>query len=164
MKLQVVLIRTFLSIFLIISLQNLFAQKSAKTGSIQDVLDRYFDLGKALCNSDLKKALEKAKKLENEIVKNNFNPYFEPNTSALKSATDFEKLRFSHYQFSKKLRQILPFSETLDDVVFVIHCPIVFQDSGAFWLSEDKSIHNPYAGNGNKNCGKVIETIKPMVK
>ena len=140
------------------------AQNSVKSGSMQDVLDCYYELGKMLSGSNFKKASEKAKKLETEITKNLFDAYFQQGLSALKLANDDEKLRIAYYQFSKKLRQILPFAETLEDIVFVIHCPMVFQDSGAFWLSEDKSVHNPYSGNENRNCGKVIETIKPMVK
>jgi len=156
--------RFFLLCTFFLCAQYLFAQIKIKPGSVQDILNHYYLFGKALSDSDLKKAAEKAKKLKTEIIKNSFSSHFGSTLIALTSASDIAQLRRVHYQISQKLRQILPFSETLEDVVFVLHCPLVFHDSGAFWLSEDKSIHNPYLDAENKNCGKVVETIKPMVK
>ena len=156
--------RLFLLLPFFLFSENISAQIKAKNGSVQDVLDRYYELGKALSGSETKKALEKAKKLEAEIVSNNFISYFGSTFSALQSASDIAQLRLVYYQLSQKLRKILPYSETLDDVVYVLHCSACFHDSGAFWLSEDKSIHNPYLETENKSCEKFIETIKPMVK
>ncbi len=39
-------------------------------------------------------------------------------------------------------------------------CPMANSNKGAYWLSKDKSIRNPYLGKKMLNCGKTQETIK----
>lgn len=38
-------------------------------------------------------------------------------------------------------------------------CPMAFDNEGAFWLSSEEEIRNPYFGDKMLKCGKVEETI-----
>ncbi len=40
------------------------------------------------------------------------------------------------------------------------YCPMAFENEGAYWLSAQKEIRNPYFGDKMLKCGKVTETIE----
>ncbi|MCZ8216951.1 MAG: DUF3347 domain-containing protein, partial [Cyclobacteriaceae bacterium] len=39
-------------------------------------------------------------------------------------------------------------------------CPMAFNNQGAFWLSNDDKIRNPYFGDKMLTCGEVKEKLK----
>lgn len=39
-------------------------------------------------------------------------------------------------------------------------CPMAFNDQGAYWLSDNKEIRNPYFGDKMLTCGRVAEELK----
>lgn len=43
--------------------------------------------------------------------------------------------------------------------VYKQYCPMAFNDQGAFWLSSEKKILNPYFGASMLRCGTVKEEI-----
>ncbi|HAA17248.1 MAG TPA: hypothetical protein DCP28_00195, partial [Cytophagales bacterium] len=44
--------------------------------------------------------------------------------------------------------------------VYYQYCPMALEDQGAYWLSRDKEIRNPYFGDAMLTCGEVREYIK----
>ncbi len=48
----------------------------------------------------------------------------------------------------------------LDYPVFLQHCPMANQGKGAHWLSQEKTIKNPYYGATMLRCGSTIETLQ----
>jgi Cu(I)/Ag(I) efflux system membrane fusion protein len=38
-------------------------------------------------------------------------------------------------------------------------CPMAFNNTGGFWLSDSKTIRNPYFGDKMLTCGQVRETL-----
>ncbi|MFX0555531.1 efflux RND transporter periplasmic adaptor subunit [Maribacter sp. CXY002] len=47
----------------------------------------------------------------------------------------------------------------LEGTVFVQKCPMANSNRGAFWLSSEKEIRNPYYGDQMMTCGSVIDII-----
>ncbi|MDP3471078.1 MAG: efflux RND transporter periplasmic adaptor subunit, partial [Algoriphagus sp.] len=43
-------------------------------------------------------------------------------------------------------------------VVYKDYCPMAFGDQGAYWLSEQKEITNPYFGASMLACGEIKQT------
>lgn len=43
--------------------------------------------------------------------------------------------------------------------LYYVHCPMAFDNKGAYWLSEEEEVKNPYFGDAMMNCGEVKETI-----
>lgn len=39
------------------------------------------------------------------------------------------------------------------------YCPMAFNNTGAYWLSAEKEIRNPYFGDAMLSCGSVKETL-----
>lgn len=76
----------------------------------------------------------------------------------MSSAKDIEEAR---KHFSMLSFHILEMTETFGinkDVVYKDYCPMAFGDQGAYWLSEQKDITNPYFGASMLACGEVKQT------
>jgi hypothetical protein len=43
---------------------------------------------------------------------------------------------------------------------YLQHCSMAFNNQGAFWISDDKEIRNPYYGDKMLKCGAVKESIE----
>jgi membrane fusion protein, copper/silver efflux system len=43
--------------------------------------------------------------------------------------------------------------------LYVLHCPMAFNNAGADWVQGDKATRNPYFGKTMLSCGKITETI-----
>lgn len=46
-----------------------------------------------------------------------------------------------------------------DQVLYIQHCPMAFDNTGAEWLSTEEGILNPYFGDKMLRCGLVQETL-----
>ncbi len=44
--------------------------------------------------------------------------------------------------------------------VYYQYCPMMNDNRGAYWLSEEKDIKNPYYGNEMLTCGETMETLE----
>ena len=44
--------------------------------------------------------------------------------------------------------------------LYVAYCPMANNNAGAYWLSNEKKIMNPYFGDEMLHCGSVKETIQ----
>ena len=40
------------------------------------------------------------------------------------------------------------------------YCPMALDNTGAYWLSQEKEVNNPYFGDMMLHCGSVKETLK----
>ncbi|MGB6150569.1 MAG: efflux RND transporter periplasmic adaptor subunit [Pricia sp.] len=49
--------------------------------------------------------------------------------------------------------------EEMDPEIFIQKCPMANNNNGAFWISADEEIRNPYYGEQMMTCGSIIETI-----
>ena len=47
----------------------------------------------------------------------------------------------------------------VNETVFVEFCPMADNDNGAYWLSKEEKILNPYFGDAMLSCGSVKQTI-----
>ena len=76
----------------------------------------------------------------------------------LASSTDITSSRTSFVAFS---RLYIDFIKGLDrdDILFVQFCPMANEGKGAYWLSQEQEINNPYYGAMMLRCGETIERI-----
>jgi Cu(I)/Ag(I) efflux system membrane fusion protein len=47
-----------------------------------------------------------------------------------------------------------------DQQFYIQNCPMTNNNNGAFWISTDKEIRNPYYGDAMLTCGSVIDSIQ----
>ena len=74
------------------------------------------------------------------------------------TSKDIEEVR---KHFSMLSFHVLEMTETFGvnkAVVYKDYCPMAFGDQGAYWLSEQKDITNPYFGASMLACGEIKQT------
>lgn len=73
-------------------------------------------------------------------------------------AEDLEAQRVVFEQLSEHMYQITKIA-TLSAPVYKQYCPMAFDDKGAYWISAEDEVLNPYFGDMMLRCGQVQETI-----
>lgn len=60
---------------------------------------------------------------------------------------------------SDNVLQLAKAAESKGGNLFVQFCPMAFDNTGAFWISNSSEIMNPYFGDQMLHCGKVQEEL-----
>lgn len=124
--------------------------------ALKVVLTGYFEVKDALVNDDAAKAKTAATALAASTgnYANALNEYILAigETDDIEAQREaFEALSISVYDLAKEGGAGL--------TVYKQYCPMAFDDKGAFWLSSEKQVLNPYFGASMLRCGSVQETI-----
>ncbi len=79
---------------------------------------------------------------------------------AMADRADIEAMREAFEPLSTAMRRILlAFHGGAIGPVYVVHCPMAFDDEGADWLDDRDEVHNPYFGDMMYSCGEVTDTL-----
>ncbi len=70
-----------------------------------------------------------------------------------------EKQRASFETISNAVYGLLKVANIKNAGVYHEYCPMAFNDKGAFWLSDDMEIRNPYFGQKMMECGEVKDSL-----
>ena len=67
------------------------------------------------------------------------------------------EMKRSHFSIvSNKITEAIEkFGINTDSPIYLEFCPMAFDNKGAFWISADKKIKNPYFGDKMMTCGEV---------
>jgi Cu(I)/Ag(I) efflux system membrane fusion protein len=74
-------------------------------------------------------------------------------TSNIKSQRDHFKHLSSHLINAVQLFGV-------NEKVYVEFCPMAANNNGAYWLSKEESVINPYFGEAMLTCGEVKQVIE----
>lgn len=74
---------------------------------------------------------------------------------------DAEEQRKHFETLSDNLIEAVEYFGVVENTVYRQYCPMAFKDQGAYWLSSEKEIRNPYFGDKMLTCGEVKETYQP---
>lgn len=81
-------------------------------------------------------------------------------TRKITKAKDINSLRENFYPLSQNLAKLAKhFGSSGEKPVYVLRCPMAFNNAGAEWLQSDDQTRNPYFGQAMSQCGGIIETI-----
>lgn len=80
--------------------------------------------------------------------------------SAIASSTDLAEQRQNLEQVSEATFALAKAFGGSDQTLYYQHCPMAFNDQGAYWLSTNKEIRNPYFGESMLKCGTNEEIHK----
>ncbi len=142
---------------------------------LEKLLSSYFALKDILVETKAKESKLAAKVVMNNLMK------MEPNDAGIKgTAIQFwkEKYAILHNHLAELMnsddienqrKAFKPFNETLiasikslgtgKEKVYIQFCPMADNDAGAYWLSSEEEIMNPYFGDMMLHCGEVTDTI-----
>ncbi len=145
----------------------------SESGSFNDVFQSYFQIKDALVKSDvenasiyavrLSEALEKIEmaKLghEEHMAWMKVEKELKQDSRSLASATKIAKQREYFIRLSENIHILINSSKPVD-AVYYQYCPMANGGKGAYWLSKENPIKNPYYGSSMLTCGRTVETIK----
>ncbi|KEO72464.1 efflux RND transporter periplasmic adaptor subunit [Anditalea andensis] len=83
-----------------------------------------------------------------------FTP-IERSISSMEKSTDVQIQRNAFEVLSNHMIEAVEYFGTEKDRVFKQFCPMAFDNKGAFWLSGEREIRNPYYGDMMLTCGEV---------
>jgi len=78
--------------------------------------------------------------------------------SAVKDET-CEKQRLAFGIVSSAVYGLLKNVDLKNAGIYHEYCPMAFNEKGAFWLSDDPDIKNPYFGKKMMECGEVMDSL-----
>lgn len=141
---------------------------------LTEVYNAYIDMKDAFVKSDLKQSTQKAENLkliinntDMSLLKGDAHLFWMEKMNDMKrlinniiAQRDLEKQRYEFSKLSLVFYDTVKKFGLVNKTVYYQYCPMANQNGGAYWLSDDKEILNPYFGDMMLNCGEVKETIK----
>jgi hypothetical protein len=138
------------------------------------VFSSYVSLKEAFVSSDAAKVKDEAKKTQESLAKadmklltgaahNDWMTYLNEMDSNLKdiiASTDIEVQREAFSALSGSLYKSIKAFGLGGTTAYYEFCPMAFNDKGAYWLSNESKIRNPYFGDKMLTCGSVEETLQ----
>lgn len=130
----------------------------------QNILTAYLEIKNALVQTDGEQASVAAAKLvetladsqEKLVADIRFDAEHIVETKTPKHQRDhFNSLSDNVYALIKE-------TQANDAVIYRQYCPMAFDNKGAFWLSAEKEVNNPYFGDMMLHCGSVKETLASL--
>ena len=79
--------------------------------------------------------------------------------AALQGEKDIEGKRKSFQVISDNLYDLVRTVRFDKKIIYHQFCPMAFNDQGAYWLSPNKDIKNPYFGKKMLTCGEVKDSV-----
>ena len=81
-------------------------------------------------------------------------------TTKLAGASDLEEQRLLFSVVSNEMTALVKGGQLSAGALYLEYCPMANGNEGAYWLSNEKQIKNPYFGDKMLKCGSVKETIQ----
>ena len=149
----------------------------AGTQKLMAVVNNYYDLKNALVATNAGKADAAANKLiaaagsmQEAFAKDSANgqtlkPFLDTIVTESKAMTSMmdegcEKKRVNFEKISGAMFAMLKQADLKNAGIYREYCPMAFNEKGAYWLSNDPEIKNPYFGEKMLECGEVTDSLK----
>lgn len=146
----------------------------AFTQQIKELLTPYLKIEDALVASDAKSASAQTsafntalKNVDMGLVKGDAHVKWmeqlknlEAATKLILSSNDIEIQRAAFSQLTNAIYSSIKTFGVKGLDAYYQFCPMAFDNKGAFWISDEKEISNPYFGEQMLRCGETKETLK----
>lgn len=131
-----------------------------KDDKLNAVYQHYIHLTTALINGDVAEAKVAAQAIELGVKELSNGGNLIASTTRISEAKTIDAQRTAYETLSTDFIGRVKASGLSSGELYVDHCPMAMDDKGAFWLSNQKEIKNPYFGESMMTCGSVKETIR----
>jgi membrane fusion protein, copper/silver efflux system len=91
-------------------------------------------------------------------------PKLQKSINDLAKESDVELQRKHFEDLSDQLIEAVEYFGLNSETFYKQYCPMAFNDTGAYWLSSQQEIKNPYFGDKMLTCGVVKDTYQPGKK
>lgn len=142
------------------SIVFLFAQEapSFKDAKMNLAYTQYIQLKDALVASNLDEAKKASGQLQQTLLSLN-NKKATGNAEKIADSSNLDDQRLAFSELSNEMNKLVKANKPISGTLYLEYCPMANNDAGAYWLSNDKEIKNPYFGSMMLKCGMVKETI-----
>ncbi|MFD1550725.1 efflux RND transporter periplasmic adaptor subunit [Putridiphycobacter roseus] len=142
------------------------------------VLENYLSIKNALVNSNVKESSKNSKsliesldKVDMKLVQGESHIFWmaqmkaiTENTKGIIEATNISVQRDFFNSLSNTVISTTKSFGVEQNTFYVQFCPMAGNDKGAYWLSKEAEIKNPYFGDEMLTCGSIKETIDENFK
>lgn len=127
----------------------------------EQVLSAYLQIKNALVETNGEAASEAAKKITATLSDNEGElldsiRFYAEHIAETKSA-DHQRDHFN--TLSDNVYTLVKATDAGESKLYRQYCPMAMNNNGAYWLSAEEEIRNPYFGDKMLKCGSVKETI-----
>lgn len=144
--------------------------------AVRILLEDYLALKRALTRDDTSEALKLGREMAQRIRSMRENAFSQKSARQrwkshrdtlgrllphLQEARDLSELRRPFLYISGQMVQLVEAFQPQTEPLYLQFCPMADEDKGAFWLSREEAIRNPYYGAQMLSCGNVEETLPP---
>src|SRR5690554_766515 len=141
--------------------KNSIVKEGMKPTLDQQILIDYLDMKDALVKGDAEATRTLAETMVTNLKK---VPESTHGTAAelahhIAQEGDINSQRELFHKLSDVMYGIIKTDNPAEATVYKQYCPMAFQNTGAFWLSAEKEIRNPYFGDKMLKCGVVQEEL-----
>lgn len=141
--------------------------------NVDELVTPYLELKDALVATNAEEAkskaaalTEKAAEMKSEKLTSEQKQFLQEQLTAIQTeadkianAADVEEQRNAFYPLSESIYKMVKAFGANDEQLFVQYCPMAFDNEGAWWISGNEEIRNPYFGDKMLKCGSVKEKI-----
>ena len=131
-----------------------------KDDKLGTAYEHYIHLKDALVASNAGEAKQAADALQKSLVALSNGKKASDNAAKIAASTDLNEQRMVFSDLSNEMKSLVKEAKLASGVLYVEYCPMANNNQGAFWLSNEKQIKNPYFGDSMLKCGSVKETIQ----
>lgn len=136
--------------------QNMAMFKDSQLGK---AYESYIQLKDALVASKAEDARKSANELQKTLKGlDNSKKAFEA-ASKLANQPDLTEQRKLFSTLSDEMAGLVKGGKLSTGMLYLEYCPMANGNAGAYWLSNEKEIKNPYFGDAMMTCGSVKEMI-----
>ena len=140
--------------------QQSATQLSIKNDRLNAVYEQYLQLTTALTNDDAAKASIASNAIEAGANCLSGGSSIAASAAKITTASNLEAQRTAYAKLSRDMIALVKNAGVSNGELYVAFCRMAMHDKGAYWISPDKEIRNPYMGQQMLTCGQVEETIK----
>ena len=126
------------------------------------VLAHYYSLKDALVDTNVATAAKAAVALGEVARKTPGMEQVGDYATTIAETDNVEAQRETFELLSMAVYEAITAGNPYGETVYVQFCPMAFDNKGAFWLSSNEEIFNPYFGDKMLKCGVVKETISGL--
>lgn len=124
------------------------------------LLEPYWQLQAALVESNAFGARKAALLLEEAARQVKTKQVIAEKAAAILQESDLEKQRVHFSTISQELIQLVESEGIRQGAAYVAFCPMAMEDKGAYWLTQEKEVINPYFGASMLTCGSIEKTLE----
>lgn len=137
-------------------------QKTAmfKDEKLGTAYEHYAHLKDALVASNQAEAKKAADALQKSLSSVKEGKKASDETAKVSGASSLDDQRKAFSDLSNEMASLLKDGKLSMGELYLEYCPMANNNEGAYWVSNEKAIKNPYFGDKMLKCGSVKETIQ----